>query len=61
MVATLFLASVALEIFLVVLVFLTSQALIGELPTKHVSRERVSGFDLPGILYFDWSVPLKTL
>lgn len=46
---------------MVVLIFLASLALMGRLPTKHVSRRRVSGLILPGVLFFGWSMPSEIL
>ena len=65
---TLFSFFVTPRILLVVMVLfigltMISLALIGELPTRHVSKRRISGFSFSGVLllFFSKFIPLETL
>ena len=49
---TLFLFCAAPGILLVVLVRLAGLALMGGLPNRHVSREKISGFSLSEVFFF---------
>lgn len=59
---TLLLSSVVPEISWVVLILLTSLALVGGLLlNKHISRKKVSRLNLPKDLVFGWFMALKKL